>query len=131
MGVRARREDRAVHVSISKLGAGQSGAGGAARAVVEYLTGQHDRKAGIRGEAPELANETTPGGYYADSAQQPGRWHGTGVEQMIPAEDRKFVQAQHLERLLLGQHAVTGEQLVAATGSAGRANQSNRPDCER
>ena len=130
MGVSARREDRAVHVSISKLGAGQSGAGGAARAVVEYLTGQQDRKAGIRGEAPELAHEASPGGYYADSAQQPGHWHGGGVEHMIPTEDRGFVQPQHLERLLLGQHAVTGEQLVAASGSAGRADQSNRPEIE-
>jgi len=112
-----------VHVSISKLGSKAGKAAGAAKAVVEYLTGEQDRAAGQRGApSPELtADANTPGSYYADSARSPGRWHGQGAEQMIPAEARDHVDAEMLERVLLGQHPVTGEQLVGATGSAGRA----------
>lgn len=118
-----------VHVSISKLGAGASGAGGAARAVVEYLTGQQNQQAGVRGDAtPELSQAATPGGYYADSAQQPGRWHGAGVDVLVPVDDQDFVRPEQLERLLLGQHAATGEQLISATGSSGRSERARVVD---
>lgn len=110
-----------MHVSISKLGSNQSGSGGAARAVVEYLTGREKRPAGDRGAVPELAEQTTAGGYYADAAEAPGRWYGAGVEDLIPAGSRDAVRAEHLEQLLLGVNPSTGEQIIGANGSAGRA----------
>lgn len=60
-----------------------------------------------------------PGGYYADSAESPGRWRGVGTDpehydlgtEVDPAAFR---------RVLLGQDPWTGEQLLQATGSSGR-----------
>lgn len=118
--------EHVVHVSISKLGSNKTDAGGAARAVVEYLTGQQNRAAGTNGEpSPELADVARPGGYYADSAQQPGRWHGAGAEDLIPSASRDHVDPTMLEHLLMGRHPVTGDQLVTATGSSGRADHSD------
>ncbi len=117
-----------MHVSVTPLGSKESGAPDAAGDVVRYLTGQ-GRQAGrsLDGPDPALAQQTGPGGYYADSAEQPGRWIGRGAERLLDPEQRKVVQPEQLERALLGQDPRTGEQLVGARGSSGRV-QRERPE---
>ncbi len=111
-----------MHVSVSKLGSAGAEAAGAANAVVEYLTGNQNREAGQRATSgPELVAASGQGSYYADSAQEPGRWHGAGARAMVPIDAQHFVDPAMLGRVLLGQHPETGEQLVGAIGSAGRA----------
>ena len=112
-----------MHVSVTALGSGTSTAGGAARNIVDYLSGRSQQPgARKQGPVPELQEETGPGSYYADSAELPGRWLGTGAEAMIDPEHRDHVDPAMLERVLLGQHPETGDQLVGARGSAGRTS---------
>ncbi len=112
-----------MHVSVTALGSGASTAGAAARNIVDYLSGRSQQPgARKQGPEPELQAEAGPGSYYADSAGLPGRWLGTGAEAMIDPEHRDHVEPAMLERVLLGQHPETGEQLVGARGSAGRTD---------
>ena len=112
-----------MHVSVTALGSGTSTAGAAARNIVDYLSGQSQQPGARKhGPEPELQAETGPGSYYADSAELPGRWLGTGAEALISPEHRDHVDPAMLERVLLGQHPETGEQLVGARGSAGRTD---------
>lgn len=119
-----------MHVSVTALGTDASQAGRAARNIVEYLSGQ-GQQPGARVQAPlaQLQDDAKPGGYYADSAELPGRWIGSGVDELISAEHRSQVEPQMLERLLLGQHPETGEQLVSSRGSALRAGRGT-PDLQ-
>jgi len=112
-----------MHVSVTALGSGVSTAGSAARNIVDYLSGRSEQP-GARKERPlpELQEEAGPGSYYADSAELPGRWIGSGAEALIDGEHRDHVDPAMLERVLLGQHPETGEQLVGARGSAGRTD---------
>ncbi|MFV0316208.1 MAG: MobF family relaxase, partial [Microthrixaceae bacterium] len=108
-------------VSVTALGARSDRTRGAARDIVNYLEGgvAGDRaRPGTKGEpAPTLSGTASgPGGYYSDSPEQPGRWRGTGIAELAGAVD-----AERFTRILLGQDPHTGEQLVTATGSAGRA----------
>ncbi len=113
-------------VSVTKLGDKASGANGAATAVVNYLTGDQPSKGGHRADVHTATPEIVgPGNYYADSAQQAGRWHGRGAAAMIPSERLATVDPAMLQRVLLGQNPATGQQLVGAIGSAGRAVHDN------
>ena len=115
-----------MHVSVTPLGGPASAAQSAARDVVQYLTGNESRPGGRRAEAePELARSTAPGSYYADSAEKAGCWYGRGASEMIPEGQRASVDPDMLERVLLGQHPLTGEQLVGAGGSSGRAEHNH------
>lgn len=105
-----------MHVSTRALGAGDGNPGRAAAQVVEYL------ETGTRGAVP-----ATPGpedrsdgtaGYYADSAEKAGVWLGRGVGSVRPTGT---VEREAFRRVLLGRDPATGEQLVSAVGSAGRA----------
>jgi conjugative relaxase-like TrwC/TraI family protein len=112
-----------MHVSVTALGSTANSAQGAARDIVDYLSGR-SRQPGARkdGPVPGLQTEAGPGSYYADSAESPGRWIGRGAEALIDPDQRHHVDPAMLERVLLGQHPVTGEQLVGARGSAGRTD---------
>ena len=113
-------------VSVTKLGDKASGANGAATAVVNYLTGDQPSRGGHRADPqPESLQAVGPGAYYADSAQHAGRWHGQGATTMIGADRLASVDPVMLQRVLLGQHPTTGQQLVGAVGSAGRAVHDN------
>lgn len=112
-----------MHVSVTPLGSGARAAGGAARDIVNYLSGRSQQGGARKQEPiPGLQNDTGPGSYYADSAELPGRWIGAGAEALIDPEHRGQVDPVMLERVLLGRHPETGEQLVGARGSAGRTD---------
>lgn len=88
--------------------------------IAEYLEGGRTRAAGGRrpGEAIGLPASTDTAAYWADSAGlRPGRWV------LGPASMGRsgVVDATELATILAGIDPVTGEPLIAATGSAGRA----------
>jgi conjugative relaxase-like TrwC/TraI family protein len=117
-------------VRVTTLGAADGGAARAANAVVAYLDGrQPSSRAGTQpGQVPELPVLDATGGlvgYYADSVEGPGRWLGRGITGM---RLEGIVDAEAFRRVLLGRHAVTGEQLVGARGSAVRAEQAGRTE---
>ncbi|MGH9285526.1 MAG: MobF family relaxase, partial [Acidimicrobiales bacterium] len=58
-------------------------------------------------------------GYYADSMAAPGIWMGHGL---TGAQLDGMVDPAQLQRVLLGQNPVTGDQLVGGNGSAQRAH---------
>ncbi len=101
-------------VHVTPLGSAASDVDAAVGQIIDYL------QRGSRVPAPN----SSPVAYYADSAEGPGIWHGRGVggEQLTGPVDPDV-----LREVLSGRHPRTGELLVAATGSAGRA-QRNRPD---
>ena len=119
-------------VRVTTLGAADGGAARAAAAVVAYLDGrQPSSRAGEKpGQPPELPVLDGTGGivgYYADSVEGPGRWLCRGITGMRLAGQ---VDAEAFRRVLLGQHALTGEQLVGARGSAVRAEQAGRTEAQ-
>ena len=107
-------------VSVTALGARADRTGAAARDIVNYLDGASKgdlARGGSRGPAsPASAQLASPGGYYSDSPEQPGRWRGEGA---VGLGD--VVDPDSLRQVLLGRDPVTGQQLVTAEGSAGRA----------
>jgi conjugative relaxase-like TrwC/TraI family protein len=116
-----------VIVRVTTLGSAKGDAVGAANAVVRYLDGRHPlpRTAEKPGQLPDLPTLDGSGivGYYADSVEGPGRWLGRGITGMRLEGQ---VDPEAFRRVLLGQHALTGEQLVGARGSALRAEQAGR-----
>ncbi len=114
-------------VRVTSLGAADGNAVAAAHAVVKYLDGRATAPGGTHpGSLPELPTpDGTTGivGYYADSVEGPGRWLGRGITGMRLTGE---VHPEQFRRVLLGQHAVTGEQLVGARGSAVRAEGAGR-----
>ena len=117
----------AVIVSVTALGAADGNAAGAAGKVLAYLDGRGAARGGTEpGQLPALAPaDGTPGvvGYYADSVEGPGRWLGRGISGMRLSGE---VDKEQLRRVLLGQHARSGEQLVTVCGSAPRDEGSDR-----
>jgi len=118
-----------VIVRVTTLGAADGNAAGAVNAVVKYLDGRATAPGGIHPSSlPELPRpDGTTGivGYYADSVEGPGRWLGRGIAGMRLGGE---VHPEQFRRVLLGQHAVTGEQLVGACGSAVRAEGAGRDE---
>jgi conjugative relaxase-like TrwC/TraI family protein len=118
-----------VIVRVTTLGAADGNAAGAVNAVVRYLDGRATAPGGIHPSSlPELPTpDGTTGivGYYADSVDGPGRWLGRGITGMRLNGE---VHPEEFRRVLLGQHAVTGEQLVGARGSAVRAEAAGREE---
>lgn len=113
-------------VSVTTLGAADGDAVGAAGRVVAYLDGRSPaRGGGSPGQLPLPPADGTEAvvGYYADSVEGPGRWLGRGISGMRIAGE---VDKEHLRHVLLGQHARTGVQLLAPSGSAARAEQAGR-----
>lgn len=114
-------------VRVTTLGAADGNAAGAVNAVVKYLDGRASAPGGIHPsslpELPTLDGTTGIVGYYADSVEGPGRWLGRGITGMRLGGQ---VHLEEFRRVLLGQHAVTGEQLVGARGSAVRAEHAGR-----
>lgn len=110
-------------VSVTTLGASDGDAAGAATKVVKYLEGRgpadQGRDPASPPELPGVDPDTGIVGYYADSMAQPGIWMGEGF---TGVRMDGLVDPDHLHRVLLGQHPLTGEQLVGAAGSAQRAH---------
>ncbi len=104
-------------VHVSPLGSSASDVGAAINQIIDYLQ---------RGTKLAQANSSPTVGYYADSAEGPGVWRGRGVgsHQLTGAVDPDM-----LREVLSGRHPATGQQLVMATGSAGRA-QRERPNVD-
>jgi conjugative relaxase-like TrwC/TraI family protein len=112
--------------SMTALGSGASSVGQAVANIIDYLEGNaQQRKELVDGDvvvdAPIDGDALVD--YYADSPRvdSPGWWSGRGVKGL---QLEGPVDPAVLARVLLGQHPETGEQLVAAVGSAGRARAS-------
>ena len=112
-----------MHVSVTALGAPSERTKSAANDIVNYLEGGVGvrSKAGSAAEPPQLGQGSAPGAYYSDSPEQAGRWRGAGAADLGDAVD-----AETFKRVLLGQHPVTGQQLVTAAGSSARAKHHPR-----
>ena len=100
-------------VHVTPLGSNGSDASSAVAQIIDYL------QRGTRQQQPG-----PNAGYYADSAEGPGVWRGRGVggHQLAGPVDPEL-----LREVLLGHHPATGQVLVTATGSAGRATK-DRPN---
>ena len=129
-------------VSVTTLGASAGNLQRAADQIVGYLEGTprpgsdsvEPRLSQKGSAAPDTAPLTQalngsgrPGGYFADSAESPGRWRGQGTDpEHFDLGTR--VDPQEFRRVLLGQDPWTGEQLLQANGSSGRRRgKSNQP----
>jgi conjugative relaxase-like TrwC/TraI family protein len=115
-------------VRVTTLGAADGNGARAANAVVNYLDGRAPspragEKPGPLPDLPTVDGTSLVVGYYADSVEGPGRWLGRGITGM---RLRGQVDPEAFRRVLLGQHAATGEQLVGARGSAVRADNAGR-----
>ena len=104
-------------VHVSPLGSSASEVDTAIGQIIDYLQ---------RGAKVPQPN-ASPAAYYADSAGGLGVWRGRGVggEQLHGAVDPDV-----LREILSGRHPRTGEQLVTATGSAGRAQRDREHDVD-
>jgi conjugative relaxase-like TrwC/TraI family protein len=96
-------------LDITPLGSTRSGTAGAVAAIVDYLT------RGLQRSGPTIGHTA---GYYADQAERPGIWRGSGVNNETLHGD---ATPEQLTRMLLGGHPNTGTVLVASIGSSGRA----------
>lgn len=112
---------------MTALGSGASSVAKAVGAIIDYLEGNAEqRHVDELVDSNGIESETLVGGdalvnyYAADSPRvdSPGWWSGRGVNGL---KLEGPVDPAVLARVLLGQHPETGEQLVAAVGSAGRA----------
>jgi conjugative relaxase-like TrwC/TraI family protein len=109
-----------MHVSTRALGAGDGDLGRAAGQIVEYL--ESGVTSGPQSAAPG-ADDDRLDRYYADSSETPGQWIGRGFGTVRP---HGAVEREAFTRVLLGQDPATGQQLVGAAGSAGRAELAGR-----
>ena len=122
-------------VSVTTLGAKAGAVGRAADHVVGYLEGNQAAERQRTSDSPSRAGSAAPGvagvsaglsesghgqGYYADSADVPGKWRGRGSG-ADGFDLGTTVEAEAFRRVLLGQDPYSGERLVSAAGSAGRA----------
>ena len=103
--------------SLTALGSSSGNVAGAVAAIVDYLEGRQTITASI--DVPSL-DEHNLVAYYADTktSDSLGWWSGRGID---ATQLTGPVEPAVLAQVLLGRHPLTGEQLVAATGSAGRA----------
>ncbi|MEZ5229768.1 MAG: MobF family relaxase [Acidimicrobiales bacterium] len=122
-------------VSVTTLGASPGEVRRSVDQIVGYLEGDRQSRSQQVSDAPArkgsaapdtapliqaLSGSGGPRGYYADSAEAPGKWRGSGTEPEHFDLGRD-VHPEALRRVLLGQDPWTGEQLVMANGSNGRA----------
>lgn len=130
-------------VSVTALGSRDGDAAGAVARVVDYLEGRAPAAAGrtpswwdkTELSAPDVeiacpAPEPCDGAiaYYADSVEGSGTWMGRGF---AGQRSRGVVAGDQLQRMLLGQDPMTGEQRVDARGSALRAKRHRSAEKER
>lgn len=121
-------------VSVTTLGARAGAIGRAADQIVGYLEGDQISNRQLTSDSPSRAGSAAASatlseglsnsgqliGYYADSAEAAGKWRGQGAT--VEGFDLgPTVDAEEFRRVLLGQDPHTGEQLVSASGSAGRS----------
>ena len=102
-------------VSVTPLGSAASGTGAAVGQIIDYLE---------RGSRRPQPNASITG-YYADTPTTTGVWRGRGVDahQLTGPVDTGTFRS-----VLEGRHPQTGETLVSAVGSSGRAGRDrDRP----
>ncbi len=115
--------------SVTVLGARNgTDAGAAAARVVGYLKGQRADQGNPLRKAPGSAPQTdpdadlnSPSRYFGDSAEQAGRWLGSGFGNVAQAG---AIDGDAFSQLLLGINPTTGEQLIGTSGSASRAQRT-------
>ena len=95
-------------VSVTPLGSNSGGVGAAIGQIIDYL------ERGARLPEPNALLV----GYYADTPTAAGTWRGRGVDGL---QLQGPVDTEQFRNVLSGQHPHTGEQLIAAIGSSGRA----------
>jgi conjugative relaxase-like TrwC/TraI family protein len=128
--VRGFRFGQLVIVGVTTLGSSASGLARAAGQVVGYLEGveqeggleQRRSQPGSQPQIVELGGPSNPasvGSYYADSADRPGVWRGSGAVEFGLGHS---ADPEVFERLLLGRHPHSGIQLVGSQGSNGRTD---------
>lgn len=106
--------------TVTALGSRAGGEADAARRITSYLMGKApDQNRPMVGQFAEAAGAKAVAGYYrADQLEGEGWWGGQGAKRLglLGAVD-----AEVLAQLLSGRHHETGERLLSASGSAGRA----------
>jgi len=102
--------------TITPLGGGGRAVGRIVDAIVRYLTSRSLGPAAPGGPGPG-GGEAGPARYYADGAEEPGRWRGRGAQALGLAGE---VSEADLATVLAGRDLATGARLVSAQGSAGR-----------
>ena len=127
-------------VSVTTLGASPGEVRRSVDKIVGYLEGDKQSRSQQLADAPSRKGSAAPDtarltqalngsggprGYYADSAEAPGKWRGTGTEPEHFDLGRD-VDPEAFRRVLLGQDPWTGDQLVMANGSNGRARGKSR-----
>ncbi len=100
-------------VSITPLGSARMDARGAAIQVMQYVQAKID--AGKRGARSATGAVE---GYYADSVEGAGRWTGAGIDDLSLTG---AVTSDQLQRVLVGEHPVTGQPLSTSRPMARRA----------
>jgi conjugative relaxase-like TrwC/TraI family protein len=134
-----------MHVSVTTLGASAGEEGRAADQIVGYLQGQQQtrgagsanrrsRPGSLGADASQIASALArpdgPGGYYADSAEVPGRWRGSGSGP--DGHDLGgIVEPEAFRRVLLGQDPNTGHELISLRTSTGGQQATTSPTGER
>ena len=120
-----------MHVSVTVLGSRAKDVNSAAGQIVGYLHGGTTQGRTVpeahrsaAGSSPVGLEATGVGSYFADSAESPGRWRGSGA---LPEHFDLDSAVDHvaLRRVLLGQDPNSGIELVDATGSSGRSQRSD------
>jgi conjugative relaxase-like TrwC/TraI family protein len=112
-----------VRLKVTPIGSARLGGADVAAAIVEYLEGTTATNGPPTGRQL-LAVPRGPGldgvaMYYADSIEGPGAWLGRGARRL--GLDG-VVGREEFQRVLEGRHPATGERLLHAQGSAGRAS---------
>ncbi len=102
----ARTCGHVVIVGVTTLGSTKGGLGRAVGQVVDYLEGvdrdgnveKRRSQPGSRPHSSEMERTAAPGAYYADSAERPGRWLGSGADHFALGPS---VDPQMFDRVLL------------------------------
>jgi len=119
-----------VKFTVTALGAQAGGEADTARRIANYLMGrapdQNRPMVGHFGATAAESSKALAGYYRADQLEGDGWWGGTGASRLGLAGT---VDAEVLEQLLAGRHPVTGERLLSARGSSGRAGLKRGQHC--
>jgi TrwC relaxase len=105
-----------VRFTITPLGGAGRAVTKIVDAIVRYLTRHTVEPTAPPGPGP-VSGEAGPARYYADGAEEPGRWRGRGAKALGLAGE---VTEADPATVLAGRDPATGARLLGAQGSAGR-----------
>ena len=108
------RKQQVAIISTAAIGAAKGSVGGNNAAFTEYLFAGK-----ARGQQLRQPSDNGVIQYYADTVEGPGIWNGTGARH-LGLEGQ--IDRDDFESVLNGRHHLTGERLISARGSAGRAH---------